>query len=290
MSAWGPGLYQDDVANDVKLIYRERLREDNNGDAAFQAVFWQLGRLTDEPDDGPIFWFALADTMWRCGRLTDEVREKALFHLDNGTDLARWQRENPPLAPKREAVLNELRKRLLSPQKPPTKQRTPRLYTCPWQIGDVYAYPLDSGEAVSRGLSGCSLLFHKVGTASYHPGHICPVVMVKIVRSDCPPLDAETFAKLPCLRVFGPGMYRLRLMNTSKRITPGKLQFIGSFPDIPDIPGECIPRYDVEYPGFLWKWFDKHLLNILVTHTGLETLLKYADIPMKTHDIKEEHL
>lgn len=277
MGAWGPGLYQDDVADDVRMVYRDRLQED--GDAACEAVLRQLGDLADDPEDGPVFWFALADTMWHCGRLTDEVRDKALFHLDEGADLARWQRENPRQASRREAVLNELRERLLSPQKPPAKQRTPRLYTCPWQTGDVYAYPLDSEEAVSRGLAGCSLLFHKVGTASWHPGHICPVVMVKIVRSDCPPPDAEAFAKLPCLRVFSPGMYRLKLINTSKRITPKKLQYVGNYPAIPEIPGERIPRCDAEYPGFLWKWFDELLLNILIKHTGLETLLKYADIP-----------
>ena len=279
MGAWGPGLYEDDVAADVREIYMDRLRRDGDGKAACAAVCTALGDLNDDPGDGPVLWFALADTMWRCGHLTDEVRDNALFHLDEGADLARWQRDNPRQAPRREAVLTELRERLRSPQRPPAKQRTPRLYTCPWQTGDVYAYPLDSEEAVSHGLAGCSLLFHKVGTASYHPGHICPVVMVKIVRSDCPPPDAETFANLPCLRVFGPGMYRLQLINTSKRITPGKLQYIGNYPTIPEIPDERIPRSDAEYPGFLWKWFDKHLLNILFKHTGLETLLKYADIP-----------
>lgn len=279
MGAWGPGLYEDDVAADVHEIYMDRLRRDGDGKAACAAVYAALGELDDDPEDGPVLWFALADTMWQVGRLTDEVQSKALFHLNNGADLTRWQQENPMQASKRAAVLDELRERLLSPQPPEKPYRKPNLYTCPWQTGDVYAYPLDSEEAASRGLAGCSLLFHKVGTASYHPGHICPVVMVKIVRSDCPPPDAETFAKLPCLRVFGPGMYRLQLINTSKRITPKKLQYVGNYPAIPEIPGERIPRCDAEYPGFLWKWFDAHLLNILIKHTGLETLLKYADIP-----------
>lgn len=279
MGAWGPGLYEDDVAADVREIYMDRLRRDSNGEAACAAVCAALGDLDDDPEDGPVLWFALADTMWQVGRLTDEVQRKALFHLDDGADLTRWQQENPMQALKRAAVLDKLRARLLSPQPPEKPYRKPNLYTCPWQTGDVYAYPLDSEEAVSRGLAGCSLLFHKVGTASYHPGHICPVVMVKIMRSDCPPPDAETFAKLPCLRVFGPGMYRLQLLNTSKRTTPKKLQFIGNFPEIPEISGERLPRFEVEYPHFLWKWFDKSLLEILIRYTGLETLLQYADIP-----------
>lgn len=279
MGAWGPKLYQDDVAADVREIYMNRLRQDGDGRAAYAAVHAALGALADDPEDGPVFLFALADTMWQAGRLTDEIRDGALFHLDDGADLARWQQENPKQAPRREAELHALRQRLLSPQPPQKQYRKPNLYTCPWQIGDVYAYPLDSNEAVSRGLAGCSLLFHKVGAAIWHPGHVCPVVRVKIVRSDFLPPDAETFAQLPCLRVFGPRDFRLKLINTSKRTTPRKLQFVGSFPDIPEIPGERIPRYDAEYPGFLWKWFDRSLLDILLKHTGLETLLQYAGIP-----------
>lgn len=96
----------------------DRLRRDGDGEAACAAVCAALGDLDDDPEDGPVLWFALADTMWQVGRLTDEVQRKALFHLDDGADLTRWQQENPVQAPKRAAVLDELRARLLSPQPP----------------------------------------------------------------------------------------------------------------------------------------------------------------------------
>ena len=63
MGAWGPGLHEDDVAADVHEIYMDRLRRDGDGEAACAAVCAALGDLDDDPEDGPVLWFALADTM-----------------------------------------------------------------------------------------------------------------------------------------------------------------------------------------------------------------------------------
>lgn len=73
--------------------------------------------------------------------------EKALGHIDGGTDLLRW-REDAKLVKKRQAVLDKLRGQLLSD--PPPAKRIPKTYrsTCEWEVGEVLSYRLRSGKLI----------------------------------------------------------------------------------------------------------------------------------------------
>jgi hypothetical protein len=72
---------------------------------------------------------------------------EALKVIDTGADLARWQVGSQDCK-KREAVLNKLRSRLLSPQ-PPEKRIAKRFRgSNEWQVGDLVAYQLLSGLLV----------------------------------------------------------------------------------------------------------------------------------------------
>ena len=75
MGAWGIGLYQDDVAEDVREDYKSYLREGLNNEQAYEKIFIQYKEVINDSEDGPIFWFALADTMWELGKLNNEVKE-----------------------------------------------------------------------------------------------------------------------------------------------------------------------------------------------------------------------
>ena len=153
MGAWGPALFSDDTAADVRDGYRDLIGDGLSGPEATKTLVKQWGRALQDPDEASVFWLALAATQWQCGRLEASVKTTALSILEEGTDLGRWQ-ENPKLLKKREAALNKLREQLLSPQ--PAEKRIPKRYrnTCDWEVGELIGYRL---------LSGTWFLFRVIG-------------------------------------------------------------------------------------------------------------------------------
>jgi len=77
----------------------------------------------DDPERGAICIIALAVTQSKIGRLDPGIRARALAAIDNGADLAAWERDNPKLLPKRRAVLEKARSQLLGSQ-PARKQQS----------------------------------------------------------------------------------------------------------------------------------------------------------------------
>ena len=94
----------------------------------------------EDEEDGPLFWFALADTQWKYGRLLTEIKELALKHLHEGTDLKRW--ENTKDYDKRKKVLSDLETRLNSEQPPEKKISKLRLLKTKFNVGDVLLYKI----------------------------------------------------------------------------------------------------------------------------------------------------
>lgn len=291
MGAWGPELYQDDLAADIRDAFKEQLKRGKTGEQITKEMLEEYETELLDPDDAPIFWFALADTQWELGRLEDGVKKNALYYIQDGGDLKRWELENPREAKKRTKALEELKKKLLTPQPPKKKVSLHKLYQCEWKVGDIYAYPLESEYAQEKGISGRYFLFHKVGETIYYPGHIIPVVRVKITKSDKLPQNVNEFNDLEYVQTsvtkcdenisqirgksFVNGIvvdkyvtdefgflptYRLELINTSKRVIPKKLVYVGNYKDIRPPHLEFVPE-DISIPGFMWKFFDNIMIE-----------------------------
>ena len=294
MGTWGAKLYQDDVAEDVRSQFKDLLHKGKTSEEITKQMIGEYG--VDDPDDGPIFWFALADTQWNLGRLLPEVKKQAIAWLDKGGDLARWETENPKQAVVRKKVLEELKQKLNSPQPPEKKISKNKTYHCDWKVGDVYAYPLDSDYAKEKGLCGRYFLFHKIGEGVWHPEHVVPIVRVKITDGDQLPSDENTFNKLEYVQTsvtnykdrflpfdarypiedqiaekskikyqvdefgFLP-VYRLKLINTSKRIIPNKISFVANYQNIISPSNEFVPHSELSIPSFMWKFFDKIMID-----------------------------
>ena len=71
-----------------------------------------------------------------------------------------------------------------------------RFYICKWNIGDVFAYQLESDLAEERGLLGRYFLIQKVDEGTWHPGHIVPIVYVKITKDEKLPSSIEEYNQL----------------------------------------------------------------------------------------------
>ena len=54
--------------------------------------------------------------------------------------------------------------------------------------------------------------------------------------------------------------YRLKLINTSKRIIPKKIFYVGHYENVCDPVLEYVPE-DISIPGFMWKFFDEILIK-----------------------------
>jgi hypothetical protein len=148
MGTWGTAIFSDDTAGDVRDAYRALLADGYSGPKATARLLRDWKETLADEDDGPIFWLALAATQWQCGRLEARVKAKALRIIDQGSSLARWLEGDPKSLKRRQAALEELRRKLLSPQPAEKKFRKRTQPAGDWKVGEVLAYRLGSGRLV----------------------------------------------------------------------------------------------------------------------------------------------
>ena len=113
MGASGTGIFDDDVACDIRAQFKRLLDEGKASDEATRVVLREWKEALADSDDGPVIWLALAATQARHGCLDAKVQVKALAVIDDGTDLVRWREtDDPALLRSRTAVLARLRDKL----------------------------------------------------------------------------------------------------------------------------------------------------------------------------------
>jgi hypothetical protein len=147
MGTWGTGVFDDDLALDLKDEYRELVADGHSGPEATRIVAARWEHDLADPDIGPVFWLSLAATQWQVCRLEDSVKANALEIIDSGVDLVRWQDDLRALKRRRQ-VLVKLRQQLESPPSPPKKIRKTYQSTCEWEVGEIIAYRLRSGRLI----------------------------------------------------------------------------------------------------------------------------------------------
>jgi hypothetical protein len=145
MGAWGIGLFDDDVAVDVKLSFEGGLEAGMTVAAATRETMEEFEDYLDDEDDGPIVVLALAALQWERGKLQERLKKKAIAILESGQGLERWEDEGEPTLTERRQVYESLRQQLLSPPPaPPRRPRRPRL-KINYQEGDWFGVPLTGG-------------------------------------------------------------------------------------------------------------------------------------------------
>ena len=303
MGAWGPGLYQDDIAEDVRDYYKDQLHRGKSGAEITQELL-KRNDLSDDLDDEPIFWFALADTQWNLGRLEDFVKKQALYHIHQGCDIKRWEEESPKEAKIRAKVLSDLEQKLLSPQPAEKKISQYRLYHCKWNMGDTFAYQLESDMAKEKGLLGRYILLQKVDERVWHPGHTVPIVYIKITDGKNLPLNLEEYNRMEYVQIsftkyedrflpidgrrprediaeksrlnyevdeFGLlPQYRVILLTTSKRSIPSKLIYLGNFAEAVCPSKEFIPHSEFNISFVQWREFETAIISRYFGHNHRE--------------------
>ncbi len=164
MGAWGPGIFSDDLACDVRDEFRDLIGDGLTSEEAAERIFSAYPSLADDPDEGAVVLVALAVTEWKIGRLLDAVRDQAVEVIDKGADLHRWI-DNTGLLQRREQALARAKAQLLSPQPSPVRIRKPQRSSTPFVAGDVVLYIHDSGTSFVFWVVGNKT--DKGGTYSY---------------------------------------------------------------------------------------------------------------------------
>lgn len=236
MGAWGPGLYHDDVAEDVKTEYLKLLKTGKSNKEATEKLLEDNQSIINDSDEASVFWFALADTQWKLGRLIPSVKDKALFYLKTGDDLKKWEKVNNTKYKDRKNVLEKLETRLNSSM--PSLRKVPvyKYYKCNWNIGDTYAYRLESDHAQKHNLYGHYLIVHKINDFQWIKGDdfdLYPVVYTKITRKPELPKTTEDinndsdFVRYVRSPIYNMFKYK-SIFNTMSSKTLRKLVFIGN--------------------------------------------------------------
>ena len=223
MGAWGISIYANDAASDIRGDYLDLLRRGQNGEEASRAIITKYDDLIRDPEEEPLFWYALSDTQWNYGRLQPEVKEKALFFLESNVEMQRWIESGKDKAEAWSQTLLNLREKLLSPQPAEKKVYQHRLYACPWNIGDVFACKFQSTYSREKGYYGSYYAFRMVSNQTIWPGHIAPVVQFYMRVWDTFP-RMEDFRTCQLLPAFFPAAsgktknyYNVQLITESKK-------------------------------------------------------------------------
>ena len=310
MGAWGPGIYQDDVALDIKGEYIKLLQEGKSTKEANQEIINNnADYFTDEEDVVPAI-LALADIEWKYGRLDDIVKNDALKIIDQKIGIEPWQ-EDEKLYKKRLETLDKLKEKLESEMPPEKKVRVIKPCINKWKIGDVYAYRFESEEAKKRGLYGKYLLVIKVGETSWYPYHVIPVVWKKITKDNKIPKTEEEINNLDFLKTSsnnyelevemtkffmsgtekearkkhlkkledgtykpdGNGRlwkYREELIIESERGLYKKFSYVGNFPNINPPKNEYLPFYPINIKSSYWRKIEKETINEIDNYNKID--------------------
>ena len=146
MGTWGPGLFSDDLAADVRDDYRSQLEKGLDGAAAAERVMEAFASSQTNSDEASTFWLALAATQWRYGRLQDDVKARALQFIEDGSDAARFS-ENAKLFRERRRVLEKVKAQLTGPQRKEVRVKPRVPVICPWEAGEVITYQGEAGKS-----------------------------------------------------------------------------------------------------------------------------------------------
>jgi hypothetical protein len=148
VGTWGAGIFQDDVAADVRGDWRGALLDGLEPAAATTRVLDRHRDAREDEQDGPVVWLALAAAQAETGRLEPGVRDKALSIVEGGEHLRSWETQSPTLAKQRAKALDRLATKLRGPQKLPVTLKRPRPRASRLGVGDVVHVRGEGGEAL----------------------------------------------------------------------------------------------------------------------------------------------
>ncbi len=179
MGTWNVGIFQNDIAEDVKIEYIELLRDGLDAKKADEKMIDIYREIIEMNDSDTVdFYLSLALIEWQYGRLQSNTKEKALYYATNNEYLKNWELEGKSILAKRKQVLNEFVITINSIQPNEKKIKIIKPFNCIWNIGDIFAYQLNSNKSKDYGVYGKYIVFQKTAESESYPKKIVPIIRV----------------------------------------------------------------------------------------------------------------
>lgn len=150
MGTWGPGLYSNDIAKDLKSTIAAVTRLPLDTDELVGIITSSFPEAANDAndEDHTTFWLVLADQLHRKGIESRDAFDRAIEIVDSGKDLnmpavAEMEKGNQR---KREKALSTLRNQLSQPVPTKTRKTLQKPQPLILEIGDVVIFPIvDTG-------------------------------------------------------------------------------------------------------------------------------------------------
>lgn len=143
MGTWGAGLYQSDVAADVRATYRDCKKLGFSGSDLADIVLETAGASPDS-EDGRLARLALADLLCKDRMLPKALQQAALRIIASPELPARF--EDEASRKKHRKMLDALGATLAAARPDTSKRKPPYIERCDFAIGEVLACPLPKGR------------------------------------------------------------------------------------------------------------------------------------------------
>ena len=252
MGAWGPAIFSDDLACDLRDEFKDLIAEGLSSADATEKLFHSYEIDKDDLEAFNVFWLSLAATQWKMGRLDEDVKSQAIQIIDSGSDFERWREEGESgWAKQREKHLVKLKVQLLSPHPEPKKVKKRFKSQTDLKFGDAIAYRLNSSNYVIFRV----IDLHKDNGGTSPVCEICDWVGKDIPQ----PTEIEKFDVMKEKvkhTVFEKEYETILLLQQSKKEYPNTRMLIVA-------RGLNIQTKDTRYGGlaFFWKDLDEELLE-----------------------------
>jgi hypothetical protein len=112
VGAWGAGIFEDDVAADIRDEWEDAIEGGASAAEATAQLVSTVGPgVSEDEDDGPIFWIALAALQLEARALDPDVPRRAADAIE--PNIGRWREEaDADDASERERILRDLLRQL----------------------------------------------------------------------------------------------------------------------------------------------------------------------------------
>ncbi len=229
MGAWGAGIFQNDVSDDVRTDYKNKLKLGRTDEDALKEILAENSDILNDDEDKYDFWFGLASVMSDLGRLTGEVGKAAIELIDNGGDLFRFEDDKSDMK-KRKAALEKLREKLVGEQPERKKVPVAKAFVCPWKVNDIFVY---RPEWLNKYVLIAVDKFIQCDAEITGLGDMLPVTFFKI--SDIYPetlenVDNALFLPNWVFEQKGLAEYRHMWFKSGFKKATAKFEYVGNFP------------------------------------------------------------
>lgn len=140
MSNWGVGIFDSDVAQEVRESYVSGLQKGRTESDVITEIIATCSDYLQDPDDACDFWLALASVAFDYGNLTDEIKAKSFEMIEYDLSSERWEGDQ---LIQRQKKLDEFKNKLSSEQHPKKTIRKTKPYIPKIKPNEILEFELD---------------------------------------------------------------------------------------------------------------------------------------------------